>query len=212
MTRDERRARWALRTETPLLWLSVAFLVVLLVPLYAPNLPRPARAALTAVNAAVWTAFAADYLVRLHLADDRRTFVRRHLLDLLLLAVPALRALRVLRVLSALGVLSRRAQGQAVARATALVAAVTAGLVITAAGLVLDAERDAETANITTAGDALWWASTTMTTVGYGDRYPTTGEGRAVAVVLMFAGVALLGVLTAAFAAWFVSQLDGRRD
>jgi voltage-gated potassium channel len=55
-------------------------------------------------------------------------------------------------------------------------------------------------ANIKTFGDALWWALSTMTTVGYGDRYPTTGEGRLVAGGLMLAGVALLGVITASLA------------
>ena len=55
-------------------------------------------------------------------------------------------------------------------------------------------------------GDSLWWAFTTMATVGYGDRYPTTSEGRLVAAALMVGGVALLGVVTAALASWFVDR------
>jgi len=73
---------------------------------------------------------------------------------------------------------------------------------------VLDAERDSPEANITSFPDALWWAATTVTTVGYGDRFPTTGEGRWVAVGLMLAGIALLGVVTAALASWFVERLN----
>jgi len=53
----------------------------------------------------------------------------------------------------------------------------------------------------------LWWAITTVTTVGYGDRYPTTGTGRLVGGALMLVGIALLGVITASIAAWFVDRL-----
>jgi hypothetical protein len=57
--------------------------------------------------------------------------------------------------------------------------------------------QDQADANITTFGDALWWAATTVTTVGYGDRFPITATGRAVAVVLMLLGIAVIGVITA---------------
>jgi voltage-gated potassium channel len=70
-----------------------------------------------------------------------------------------------------------------------------------------DAERAASDGNIRTFSDALWWAATTMTTVGYGDRYPTTGSGRLVAVALMVFGIALLGVVSATMSAWFVGRL-----
>jgi voltage-gated potassium channel len=72
---------------------------------------------------------------------------------------------------------------------------------------VLDAERDAPDASITTFGDAVWWTITTISTVGYGDRYPITLEGRLVAATLMVAGIALLGVVTGSIASWFVETL-----
>jgi voltage-gated potassium channel len=59
--------------------------------------------------------------------------------------------------------------------------------------------------NIKTAEDAIWWAFTTVTTVGYGDRYPVTTEGRMIAVVLMCAGVGLFGTFSGLLAAWFLS-------
>ncbi len=65
---------------------------------------------------------------------------------------------------------------------------------------VLEAERPNPQANITTFGDALWWAVTTVTTGGYGDHYPITTTGRLVAVGLMLAGITLLGILTASLA------------
>ncbi|MFD1530749.1 potassium channel family protein, partial [Pseudonocardia aurantiaca] len=72
---------------------------------------------------------------------------------------------------------------------------------------VLDAERGAPDASITTFGEAVWWTLTTISTVGYGDRYPVTIEGRTVAASLMVTGIALLGVVTASIAAWFVETV-----
>jgi voltage-gated potassium channel len=76
-----------------------------------------------------------------------------------------------------------------------------------AALAVLEAERFAPGASIIAFGDAIWWTLTTISTVGYGDRYPVTLEGRLVAASLMVAGIALLGVVTAGIASWFVETL-----
>jgi voltage-gated potassium channel len=75
-------------------------------------------------------------------------------------------------------------------------------------------ERAVEGSNIHNFGDGLWWAISTVTTVGYGDRYPTTTEGRFLAVVLMIMGISLVGVITASVAAWFVrmGQEDSRNE
>jgi len=75
----------------------------------------------------------------------------------------------------------------------------------------LDAERNAPDASIVTFGDALWWAATTMTTVGYGDTYPVTGRGRLIAVALMIGGIALLGTVTATLASWLVEAVENER-
>lgn len=80
-------------------------------------------------------------------------------------------------------------------------------MVFVAALALLDAERYAPNSTITSFGDAAWWAITTITTAGYGDRFPVTGEGRFVAVGLMLAGIVLLGVVTAAVASWFVERV-----
>jgi voltage-gated potassium channel len=75
-----------------------------------------------------------------------------------------------------------------------------------AAAMVLEFEGGNPEANIASYPDALWWAVTTITTVGYGDRFPMSSPGRAVAVVLMIAGIAMFGVITATIAAYFVEQ------
>jgi voltage-gated potassium channel Kch len=61
---------------------------------------------------------------------------------------------------------------------------------------VLGAEADKEETNIKTASDALWWSYVTVTTVGYGDRFPVTNEGRLVGVAMLTIGIGLFGVLT----------------
>lgn len=205
-------ARWQRSTDLPLIVLAVVFLVVFLLPLYRPDLPSGVRTTLRVVNVLVWGAFAVDYVVRLRLSPDRRAFVRGHVPDLLVLAVPVLRPLRLLRVIGVLGATGRRAGQTRLVGTTAYVVGAVLLLVVVSAGMVLDAERDAEGANLTSAGDALWWASTTVTTVGYGDRFPVTPEGRLVAVALMLGGIALLGVVTATIAAWFVDRLQDVED
>ena len=64
-----------------------------------------------------------------------------------------------------------------------------------ASALVLQFESKSPDANITTGGDALWWAVVTITTVGYGDKYPVTAGGRVTAIFVMFAGVGIIGAL-----------------
>jgi voltage-gated potassium channel len=115
------------------------------------------------------------------------------------------RILRVLRVLKAsrllaLALTSRR-------RESAVWAAVLVSIVVvfSASIAVLELERGAG-GNINNAEDALWWAVTTITTVGYGDRYPVTTEGRLVAVALMIVGVGLFGTLSGAAASWFMQM------
>ena len=70
---------------------------------------------------------------------------------------------------------------------------------------VLFAERSSPDANITNGSDAIWWAYVTITTVGYGDRYPVTNLGRLVGVVVMTAGVGLFGTLSGYLANTFLS-------
>jgi voltage-gated potassium channel len=200
--------RWQRRTDGPLLVLAALFLVVFVVPLYVRDLPAWARALLVGVNVVIWVAFAVDYVVRLWLSPDRRRFVRGHVPDLLAVLVPFLRPLRLLRLVGVLGSASRRARHHTQLRTTTYLVSAILVLLVLAGGLILDAERDVDGANITSASDALWWAATTVTTVGYGDRFPVTPTGRAVAVALMLGGIALLGVITASVAAWFVRHFS----
>jgi voltage-gated potassium channel len=72
---------------------------------------------------------------------------------------------------------------------------------------VLSAERHQPGANITSFGKSLWWAVTTVTTVGYGDEVPVTVTGRVAAAFLMVGGISLLGVITATLASWIIQRV-----
>ncbi len=72
--------------------------------------------------------------------------------------------------------------------------------------LMTQVESGSPDSNITTGGDALWWAFVTITTVGYGDSYPVTAMGRTVAVIVMFAGVGIIGSLASILASVLVPQ------
>jgi voltage-gated potassium channel len=121
------------------------------------------------------------------------------------------RVARVLRALRATRALSRmlfRQRKQSAALAAALLALF---LIVGSSAAILRLE-DRSDATITSAEDALWWAFTTITTVGYGDRVPITGEGRIIAVILMTAGVGLFSAFSAALAAWFLAPEDEATD
>ncbi len=78
-------------------------------------------------------------------------------------------------------------------------------LIFVIAGIVTQAEHSAPNANIKTYPEAVWWGFVTICTVGYGDYYPVTTVGRASAIVLMFGGIGLIGVLSSYLATTFIS-------
>lgn len=197
----ERRSAWILTAA------AVLFLAVYAWPILDPGLSTALVRACSIANLTIWIVFGLDYLIRLTLAPNKRQFIRGHLLDLAVLVLPLLRPLRAVRVVTALARLNR-ASVSVRGRTTAYVVGAVILLGFVSALAVLDAERHSADANITSFADSIWWAATTITTVGYGDQFPTTAEGRLVGVGLMIGGIALAGTITAALASWFVEQIN----
>lgn len=182
----------------------------------------------TSVNWFVWLAFCGEFILRAAVAPDRRVFVRRSWVDLVIIvvtppfaapetlqAVRAVRAVRILRLLrivraAAFLSISLRASRRALQhRKFHYVLLVALGIVLLGATGLYVIEGD-QNDSVKTFGDALWWAVTTATTVGYGDIYPHTGEGRLIAVVLMLTGIGVIGMFTATIANFFmVEQGEG---
>jgi voltage-gated potassium channel len=203
-----RRVRgWINSTEWFLAAVAVLFLVAYAWPILQPDLPVDSRRVCNLVQLAAWAVFVIDYLARLWSAANRRRYFSKHLLDLLIVALPALRPLRLLRLAILFRVINRKAAAALRGRVPLYVSVSAATLVVCAALAVLDAERHAPGSNIKSFGNALWWAVVTVTTVGYGDHFPVTLQGRFVAGGLMIGGVALIGVVTASFAAWFIDRV-----
>lgn len=174
---QEQLSKWENRTTTPLVVIAVLFLGAYAWPILDTSLPAWAATLCTTVSVVVWVVFALDLVIRLRLAPDNLRFLRRNWLDVPTLAAPMLRPLRALRVVMALNMLGRR--GKAFLRGQVVgyvVVAAVAVICVVAALAVLDAERANRSASITSFGDALWWAVTTVTTVGYGDRYPSPAK------------------------------------
>lgn len=195
------------RTEWPLVVAALLFLLGYAVPILNPGVSTGVRSVCTVVLLVTWLVFVADFLGRIWLAERRGHYLIRHVPDVLVLAVPVLRPLRLLRLLVLVRVLNRQAGSALRGRVAIYVGAAAVTVIFCAALAVLDAERGHDGANINTFGDAVWWAVTTVMTVGYGDRYPVTVEGRFVAVGLMIAGIALIGVVTASFATWLIDRV-----
>ncbi|MGW7818081.1 potassium channel family protein [Streptomyces puniciscabiei] len=208
MDEQSAQARWERHTQRPLLALAVAFAVAYAVPIVDNPASRSLTFVCTGTEWVVWAAFAVDYLMRLALAPRRREFVRTHWMDLCAVVLPLLQPLRLLRMVSTLLLVGRRARMASQIRLTTYVGGAVIGLLMFGSLAVLSVERDSPNGNIRTLGDAVWWSFTTMTTVGYGDHAPTTGLGRMIAVGLMLSGIALLGVVTANIAAWFIARFE----
>ncbi|HEX5012588.1 MAG TPA: ion transporter [Candidatus Limnocylindrales bacterium] len=166
--------------------------------------------------------FMADFAGRLYLARPRRDYFidRQGWADLLgSLPFPFLRVFRIVRLVRAVHRVEAMG-GRKVVREliverhqTALLVATFFVIAILEFGsmFVLGAERDKPAANIKTGGDALWWAVVSIATVGYGDRYPVTPEGRVVGVALIIGGVGLFGVFTGFLARVFLTPVGGDR-
>jgi len=160
--------------------------------------------------------FLFDFSVRFYKAENKLNFMKWGWIDLIS-SIPmvsylrvgrAFRIIRIIRLLRAMRSVKNISRFMFKDRAKGTLTAVsvlTLLLVITSSITILQFETDPNS-NIKTAEDAIWWSYTTVTTVGYGDKFPITTEGRIIAAVLMTAGVGLFGTFTAYVASFFMEK------
>ena len=183
--------------------LSIFNLLMEILPMTDPYVKN----LLNIIDVALTPIFLADFLYRLFSAPSKWGYLIKSggWLDFIgSLPFPGLRLARLFRMWRVYSGLRRigmrnvwRAYLQSRAESALLTILFLTIVVIEFAGIfILDTERHDPNANIKTASDALWWAYVTVTTVGYGDKYPVTNSGRIVGVLLMTIGVGLFGVLT----------------
>lgn len=193
--------------------LSVYVLIVLLIDTFF-ILPTEIAKIINLVDNMICFVFLYDFFVRLYKAENKLKFMKWGWIDLVssipvfdtLRAGRITRLIRLFRILRAFRsvkhlihhIFKNRAQG------TFSAAIIIAFLIVVFSSIaILQVETDANS-NIKTAGDSLWWAFVTITTVGYGDKFPVTPEGRVIAVILMTVGVGLFGTFTGFVANWFM--------
>jgi voltage-gated potassium channel Kch len=163
--------------------------------------------------------FLADFARSLRRAPDKRAYLLpRGILDLLgsVPAVGIMRIFRVFRLLRVARLIRGRSPAQLArdfvhrrAESAVYVIAIAAILVLLfGSTFIVGVEGGAEGANITSASDAIWWAFVTITTVGYGDRYPVTEAGRIIAVFTMATGIGIFGIVTSILASAFMGGRD----
>jgi len=160
--------------------------------------------------------FLADFFVRFHRAPSKAKFLKWGWIDFVS-SIPTLdlfRVGRVVRIIRIFRILRAfRSTKNLVTyflqhrkfTSFAAVAATSFCVMVFSAIAVLNFE-DLPESNIKNAGDAFWWAFVTMTTVGYGDKYPLTAEGRIIACILMTAGAGLFATLTGLIASLFLQS------
>jgi voltage-gated potassium channel len=197
---------------------SLAIMVLLLLPVSPAE-----RDLLLLYDNAVCLIFLADFVFNLSGSRPKRAYFigQRGWLDLLG-SLPSLGFLQVggllrLARLSRLARITRLLRGQAGkdlvidvlrnrGQYATFITILLAGIVLTVSSLmVLEFESRSPDANITTGGDAIWWGLVTITTVGYGDFYPTTLPGRLTGIFVMFAGIGIIGALASILASLLVA-------
>lgn len=208
---NERTQRWSQLTYWPLAIAAAVFLLTYTVHVIGDV--RGVWATVTTLTIAViWLMFIVDYLVKLRLSSPRRLWFRTHKFDLLLALIPPLRPVRLLDAFTRIASFTRTA-GNSI-RARLLIYGVGSALLLMwyISLIVLQAEREAPGATITSFGIAVWWSFCTVTTVGYGDYVPVTVQGRIAAVFLMAGGVVVVGLVVATISSWVVERASRGHD
>jgi voltage-gated potassium channel len=199
----------------PMALLGTAWLVIAVIVL-STDLSGSASILLVGSLFVLWAILLVEYLVRLTVTPDRRGYLKRRWVEPATVLVPPLQGWHLVGIEKmSLIVHEGELRVETILKHHGLFRVLIAAgaTLFLGAWLVLLFEKNAKGSNIHDYADALWWAVVTVTTVGYGDRYPVSGGGRAVAVVLMLVGIGLIGVLTATVASVFIKEhSDANKD
>jgi voltage-gated potassium channel len=213
--RHDRVARIEELTRFPLTVLGVVWLVLSIVVLTSSQ-HQGVSALFVGLLFGTWLIFLVEYVVRLFVTPDTKGYVRRRWAEPLTVLLPVLQGWHlygVERVCLEIREFELRIETILKHHSLFRVLIAAVGTIFVGAWLVLLFESHVAGHNIKDYPDALWWAIVTVTTVGYGDKFPLSEGGRVVATVLMLVGIGLIGVLTATVASVFVKEhTDANKD
>lgn len=209
-SRGDRLDRWTSRTEGPLFGLALLYLIAWSFIVLAPN--DAWNLTLFIIMLVIWALFGADYVVKVVMAEKHGLYVAHHLPDLVAVLLPFLRPAVQLTHIHSIPFFRRRTGAAQRGRIVILAAAFAVLFVYSMALAVFTVERDAPDTEMTTFGDAIWWACVTLFTVGYGDIVPVTTPGRVYAVLLMLGGILIIGVASATIVSYLNERIRDRSD
>ncbi len=210
----ERRAARAQRIQGRLEWPVVvaALLTIPILVIQESDFGEPWETVATVLNWGTWTVFLVEAVIMLAVVPDRRHWLRHHLVDLAVVVITPpfapqawqngrlfrlIRLLRLVRVAALRRLLSLEGMKYA--------AAVAVGTVIVGGAVFASVEETDRHGAAISAWDGIWWAISTVTTVGYGDIYPESTAGRIIAITIMLIGIGFVALLTAFIADRFIN-------
>lgn len=195
-------------TKFPMAFLGIAWLILAIVILTTDANGSTSKSVVGGLFV-LWVIMLAEYLVRLVITPDTPGYLKRRWVEPVTVVLPPLQGWHIVGI-ERMGLLLHEGElrAESILKHHSLFRVLIAVVVTLFLGawLVLLFEEKAKGSNIHDYPDALWWAIVTVTTVGYGDRYPVTEGGRVVAVILMLVGIGLIGVLTATVASVFIKE------
>ncbi len=198
-----------------ILILSVYVLISLLVSVVF-ELSEELNILLGYIDNFICIVFLADFWIRFKKADNKLEFMKWGWIDLIA-SIPFLdfaragrvirliRLVRVFRALKSTKLIYEHITQNKKQSVLTSVALISILMIIFSSIAILQFEKDINS-NIKTAEDAIWWSYVTITTVGYGDKYPITTEGRIIGAILMTTGVGIFGTFTALVSSWFIQK------
>lgn len=206
---DERSRRVQKQFEWPVI--IAALLTIPTLVIQESHFGQPWHAVSVVLNWATWAVFLSEFAVMMWLVPRRRVWLRSHIIDVAVVfltppfapaAWQAARVFRLARLLRLVRVFSvRRLLSLDGIKYAALIAALT--VVVGGAAF---ASIETHEGHVLTTWDGIWWAVTTVTTVGYGDIAPETDGGRIIAMMIMLVGIGFVALLTAFVADRFISE------
>ena len=196
-----RLGNYMARTQTPLDLVALVTLWIVVVPPGDIGKSHNGYVVATLVRVGLSVLYGIDMTIRARLARRHWRYVRAHPVGVVAVLIPPVRVLFSLRLVTSM--FRRGNLGRFLLTASILM--------LNGAIVVYLFEHHVSTANIRTLGESIWWAVTTVSTVGYGDYYPVTVPGQITAAFIMAIAVLVLAVITAQVASSFVDQAARRR-
>lgn len=219
MTLNERLPETVTPFQIGVLVLSVFVVLSLMVEMLFP-LSEETREILFYVDTMICLVFFVDFVQQFRAAPKKMEYMKWGWLDLIS-CIPLmdvnqyariLRVVRLVRAIKSISMISHAITENKASSSLHFLIVTSLMMMVFGSIYVLYLERGIPGANIQTAADAFWWTFITITTVGYGDFYPVTFEGRIVAITLITMGVGLFGSFTAVFASWLISTPEKKAE